>query len=155
MKPLPVTVWLLGFGGVIPFLLLFVALLLDFEPPSGIEIDVASWLLAYAAVIVSFLGAVHWGVALAMQEALSRGQLEQHFFYGVTPALLAWFVLLLPQPLAFFVMAALVMLAYGFDAMLLFRRLDSDYNVLRLYLTSAVTLLLIASGLTLTLEIGP
>jgi hypothetical protein len=59
---------------------------------------------------------------------------------------------LLPHNIALFVMAGLVMLAYGADAVLLFRRLNSDYSILRLYLTAAVSLLLLASGLALTLQ---
>jgi hypothetical protein len=61
-------------------------------------------------------------------------------------------VLLLPHNIAFFVMAGLVMLAYGGDALLLFKRLKSDYSILRLNLTVAVSLLLTASGLALTLQ---
>ena len=150
MRPLPTSAWLLGFGGIIPFLMLFMVLLIDIPLPqwAGV-IDPAAWLLAYAAVIISFIGAVHWGVALAFQESLPRKEVSRHFYYGVIPALLAWMALLLPQPAALFAMAALVLLIYAADAMFLFRRLRSDYSILRLYLTSAVSLLLIASGLTL------
>lgn len=153
MRPLPTTAWLLGFGGVMPFLLLFLALLMKFDLPGVAAVDVADWLLVYAAVIISFIGAVHWGVALAWSEQLSPTDALKHYLYGVIPALLAWTALLLPAPMALFVLAGIVMLAYGADAVLLFRRLNSDYSILRLYLTSAVSLLLVASGLTLMLEV--
>mgnify|MGYP000157996259 FL=1 len=152
MRPLPMSVWLLGFGGVIPFLVLFLALLLGFEPGFMTSERITLWLLAYAAVIISFLGAVHWGVALTLDDKQFEKESGKYFVYGILPALLAWFALLLPHNISLFVMAALVMLAYGVDAMLLFKRLKCDYSILRLYLTTAVSLLLAASGLTLTLQ---
>jgi hypothetical protein len=153
MKPLPLVAWLLGFGGVIPFLVLFLALLPGLSPGFASSQDITLWLLAYAAIILSFIGAVHWGVALAKDEdAMNNQQGSWNFVYGIMPALLAWFALLLPHNIALFFMAALVMLAYGADALLLFRRLNSDYSILRLYLTAAVSLLLLASGFTLTLK---
>ena len=152
MKPLPLTAWVLGFGGVIPFLVLFLALLPGLSPGFVNSQDVALWLLAYAAIIVSFIGAVHWGVALAMDDGTGSNRGSNSFLYSILPALLAWFALLLPNNIALFVMAGLVMLAYGGDALLLFNRLKSDYSILRLYLTAAVSLLLLASGLALTLQ---
>jgi hypothetical protein len=152
MKPLPMTTWVLGFGGVIPFFVLFLALLPGLTPGFINRQDIALMLLAYAAIILSFIGAVHWGVALAMDDDQVTNQSSNHYFYGIMPALIAWLVLLLPHNIAFFVMAGLVMLAYGGDALLLFKRLKSDYSILRLYLTAAVSLLLTASGLALTLQ---
>ncbi len=67
MRPLPHIAWILGYIGVLPFFALTIALLIKI-PVSGIRLD---WLLAaYAAVIISFLGAVHWGVLLGMQDKL-------------------------------------------------------------------------------------
>jgi len=153
MKPLPLTAWLLGFGGVIPFLVLFLALLPGLSPGFANSREITLWLLAYAAIILSFIGAVHWGVALAKDDdATGNKQRGWNFLYGIMPALLAWFALLLPHNIALFLMAGLVMLAYGADAVLLFRRLNSDYSILRLYLTAAVSLLLLASGFALTLQ---
>ena len=152
MKPLPLTAWVLGFGGVIPFLVLFLALLPGLSPGFASSQEIALWLLAYAAIILSFIGAIHWGVALAMDDNnADKQQSGRNFLYGIVPALLAWFALLLPHNIAFFIMAGLVMLAYGADAVLLFKRLNSDYSILRLYLTAAVSLLLLASGFALTL----
>lgn len=153
MKPLPLSAWLLGFGGVIPFLVLFLALLPGLSPGFVNSQEITLWLLAYAAIILSFIGAVHWGVALAKDgDAMDNGQGGWNFLYGIMPALLAWFALLLPHNIALFLMAGLVMLAYGADAVLLFKRLNSDYSILRLYLTAAVSLLLLASGFALTLQ---
>ena len=153
MKPLPLTAWILGFGGVIPFLALFLALLPGFSPGFADSREITLWLLAYAAIILSFLGAIHWGVALARgDDTANNRSANWSFLYGIMPALLAWFALLLPHNIALFLMAGLVMLAYGADAILLFKRLNSDYSILRLYLTAAVTLLLLASGFVVTLQ---
>ena len=152
MKPLPTTAWVLGFGGVIPFLVLFLALLPGLTPGFMSSHHVTLMLLAYTAIILSFIGAVHWGVALAMDNEEGENRSGGHYLYGIVPALIAWFALLLPPNIALFVMAGVVMLAYGADALLLFKRLKSDYSILRLYLTAAVSLLLVASGLALTLQ---
>jgi len=152
MKPLPMTAWVLGFGGVIPFLVLFLALLPGLTPGFMSSRDVTLMLLAYAAIILSFIGAVHWGVALAMDNEQGEKRSDSHYLYGIMPALIAWFALLLPPNIALFVMAGVVMLAYAGDALLLFKRLKSDYSILRLYLTAAVSLLLVASGIALTLQ---
>ncbi|MCK8516205.1 DUF3429 domain-containing protein [Methylonatrum kenyense] len=79
----------LGLAGVLPFLLGAVwAWILG----GG---DTADWLLravaAYAAVILSFLGGVHWGLALRDPVADSS-----HYIVSVVPSLLAWLALLLP-----------------------------------------------------------
>ena len=154
MKPLPLTAWLLGFGGVVPFLALFLALLIPGLSPGLVDSqEITLWLLAYAAIILSFIGAVHWGVALARSEDVTSNQTGSwNYVYGIMPALLAWFALLLPHNIALFLMAGLVMLAYGADAVLLFKRLNSDYSILRLYLTAAVSLLLVSSGFAVTLQ---
>jgi Protein of unknown function (DUF3429) len=48
-------------------------------------------LLAYAASILSFLGAIHWGLVM-------RDQTPAHtlLVWGVVPSLIAWVALLLP-----------------------------------------------------------
>jgi ABC-type uncharacterized transport system permease subunit len=51
-------------------------------------------LMAYAAVILSFLGAVHWGLALAVSDATRRAT-NGRLILGVLPALIAWAALLM------------------------------------------------------------
>lgn len=66
MKALPRVAWWLGYGGLLPFLALTVLLLLGegWLPAGMMHSHLAFGLAAYAAVIASFLGAVHWGVVL-------------------------------------------------------------------------------------------
>lgn len=92
---------LLGAAGLIPFVAL--ALML-WALPVGYTGTAVKWLLAYSAIILGFLGALHWGVALVHPE---MGPAERGLLMGwsVVPALVAWIALALP-PLA----ATLVML---------------------------------------------
>ena len=146
MRPLPQLAWILGYVGVLPVFLLTIALLIKL-PVAGIRLD---WLLAaYASVIVSFLGAVHWGVVLAMQEKLNERDTQLLLGYSISPAVVAWLLMLCPIKVTLVGMAILVVLAYAADVLLLFRRvgLESDYAKLRLHLTVIVTLLLFAAAL--------
>ena len=56
----------LGYGGVIPFVVLAFSLVAGVDLSAYGLADATAKLLAYAAVIVSFIGAVHWGVALGI-----------------------------------------------------------------------------------------
>ena len=146
MKSLPLSAWLLGYAGILPFLLLYLILLFN---PAMLDIYISHiglWLLAYAAVILSFLGAVHWGVALSKIDHLSPLTINLLFGYSVLPSILAWLALLLPVKIAFYVMASLILLAYVVDKLLLFELLNSQYQRLRLHLTIAVSVLLVATG---------
>lgn len=79
----------LGLAGVLPFL---IGAAWAWILGGG---ETADWLLravaAYAAIILSFLGGVHWGLALRDAEADSS-----HYIISVVPSLLAWLALLLP-----------------------------------------------------------
>lgn len=145
-RALPNVMWWLGYGGLVPFFALTVALLLGSGLPLLNNVRLDWWLVAYAAIIVSFLGAVHWGVALGMQDTLNERELGQLLMFSVVPSVLAWFALLLPIQWALFVLAGLVVFAYVVDALLLFGKLASDYGKMRLHLTVIVTLLLAAAG---------
>ena len=88
---LPVLRWAarLGYAGLLPFVALAVAAWL--APPSY-RAQAAHALLAYGATIASFLGAIHWGIA--MQEPLTPQ--PGPFVWGVFPSLVAWVALLMP-----------------------------------------------------------
>ncbi|WP_325808216.1 DUF3429 domain-containing protein [Cocleimonas sp. KMM 6892] len=145
------TMYLLGYAGVIPFLLL--AVLVARDQPSFFysTIPLAVWLGIYAAVILSFLGAVSWGVALANQAQLNTKQTNQLLYYGVVPSLLAWLSLLLPINLALAVMAGLIVLAYLVDLLLLApclpATISSQYIRLRFHLSITVATLLLLSSI--------
>lgn len=95
--PFP-TLWL-GLGGLLPFAAC-TALVLGAGPFSGLAEDA---LLAYGAVILAFLGAVHWGLALAApgDVAAARTRLT----LGVLPSLIGWVALMAPNWIGFGVLA--------------------------------------------------
>ena len=103
-----------------PALILGVAGLIPFAVPAVIILwGPAEWrsfgwiaLLAYGAVILSFVGAVHWGLALRQTDAgrANSAGLWRAFGWSVTPALLAWLALMLSPG------AAVLLLLGGFGA---------------------------------------
>lgn len=82
--------WALGLAGLLPFL---AGAALQWFTPPGWRMLAASALLTYGAVIVSFLGGIHWGLAMrAGQPAPAR------LVWGVVPSLLGWLGILLDSP---------------------------------------------------------
>lgn len=79
----------LGAGGLIPFAMLALAL---WWPAFGQQGAISHALASYGATIASFLGAIHWGLAMRDHPAAGAGP----YLWGVTPSLLAWLALLLP-----------------------------------------------------------
>lgn len=59
----------------------------------------------YAAIILSFIGAIHWGRALQISN-----RLRLTYLYSIIPALIAWYGLMLEQQQAVFVIAYLLAL---------------------------------------------
>ena len=97
----------------------------------------------YAAVIASFLGAVHWGVAASVAE--NRGA---RIRWGVMPALIAWTLLLLPPEAALPGFAALFAAILYVDCWLM-PLLDEPYRQLRKRLSVVVVVTLLAATLAL------
>jgi len=88
----------LGHAGLVPFVLLAALLWL-------VDIDLQPWLAiamtAYAALVVSFLGGVHWGIGwLGVHHELGTPHTphhhRRHFLWGIVPPLLAWPGLVMP-----------------------------------------------------------
>jgi len=83
---------LLGNFGLLPFFALAMAAWLPLTPVLARLAELA--FIAYAAVILSFLGAVHWGFAFANPQ-LVKPQSRRALGWGVMPSLLGWLALLL------------------------------------------------------------
>ena len=137
---LPRTVAWLGYGGLIPFLVLTPVSLLDYHY-SALWSDA---LYAYGAIILSFIGALHWGLAMSLPE-LSERQRSALFLWSVVPALIAWPAVLFSPPIA------APLLVFGFIAHYLQDRrlarqatLPGWYLPLRLRLTSVAVVCLVA-----------
>jgi glutaredoxin len=138
---------LLGYGGVVPFL---VGLLVVAFAGEGGARDLAARLtVGYGAVILSFLGAVHWG------RLLERGTLEQApmvAFWGVLPAVVGWATLALPFAWAVPIQVLAFVEVYVMDRQLLRREpAAGGYLRLRARLTGAVASLLLGTWAALAL----
>jgi hypothetical protein len=98
----------LGYAGLIPFVLLAALLWI-------VHTDLRSWLTialtSYAALIATFLGGIHWGIAA------QRPHHEQpfHYIWGVAPSLIAWLALIMPAYAGLPLVAALLIVCYLVD----------------------------------------
>ena len=104
--PIPPAARWLGFAGLLPFLATAAAAILA---DGALQAFAARALPAYGAVILSFLGGIRWGLAMAAAEP---GRLPVRLAVSVVPSLAGWVALLLPGA------AGLALLAAGFAAML-------------------------------------
>lgn len=120
----------LGYAGLAPFVLGALLVWLLPQPPEVRDLS-AQALIAYAALIASFLGGVHWGAAMR-QAAPPPAWLA----WGVTPSLLAWPALLLPPGPGLLLLAALLLLCWGVDRRLYPAQGLARWLPLRLRLTA-------------------
>ena len=65
-------------------------------------------LAAYGAVILSFLGGVHWGLAIGSQGAADHPEFRTRLIVSVIPSLAAWAALLFAQNIGLLMLAAAV-----------------------------------------------
>lgn len=129
-----------GLGGLIPFIALAALLLAGVD---AAPISLATALLAYAACILSFVGAIQWGLALAAPEPAGR-----RYAVSVAPALAGWLVLSLPlassqQALLF---AGAFAGWYAFERLTLWQDYPDWFRQLRRLLTGVVAATLAAVG---------
>ena len=132
-RTIPAPALWLGLGGLLPFFGLSAGLWVTTGP---LALGLCTALVAYGAVILSFMGGVHWGAAMQGPEGPSWGRLVA----SVLPALVAWPTVLMPVPGLGVLMAGfLALLVY--DLSLVKRgQLVSWYSHLRLVLTAGVEL---------------
>ena len=131
----------LGYAGLIPFVVLSAAIWLA---PDSYQVLINQALLLYASLILAFMGAIHWGLAMRQTEEHHQQQLG----LSVVPALVAWFALFLPEILNYSVLIIAFALLCLFDArMSKSGRAPSWYPNLRSPLTAVVVASLIVAQL--------
>ena len=92
MQPLPRLAAQLGYAGLVPFVL---GAALAWLPLGPLPLVSPHWpLLAYGAVILSFMGAIHWG--LAMHSGRLTTATRNQLLLSVVPSLIGWVALALP-----------------------------------------------------------
>ena len=119
----PALPFVLGLSGLIPFWALAVAKATGWPhaiPPG----EVAGMLATYGATILSFLGGIRWGVAVA---AADQPRVATDYVFGVTPQLFAWGALVLPDPWRFAVLGVGVLALGPIDRNLVARGLAPDW----------------------------
>jgi hypothetical protein len=153
-RSLPTIAMLLGIAGLIPFAVCGLGALAN-APPNDEWALLA--LVAYGAVILAFLGGVHWGFGLDAVATAPSDIQRARFGLGVLPALVGWVTLLI----AFlgFPLGALALLAVGVLLTTIVEARASrrgyvprGYMGLRFVLSSIVLIILVTVWLILILH---
>ncbi len=99
----------------------------------------------YAAVILTFIGGVHWGIA--MQTLQNTQQLDNairnQFIFSLIPSLLAWVAIVFLNPFALIILAVCFTLFWWIEKSYYQQHLPSWYMQLRNHLTLVVVLCII------------
>lgn len=137
-------VLVLAMSGLIPFILSFSGALLT---DGDMRTQFISAYMTYAAVVIAFIGAVHWGVILNHPETAPTSQ-RSILTVGVLPGLLAWLALMVSVEFGLLIFCCSFPALYGFERFSVLKTiLPAWYLNLRLILT------LIVFCLTVTLFI--
>ena len=121
----------LGYLAVVPFV---VGAALTWSVAGDAKLLAAQALSAYAAVVISFIGAIHWGVAFTHPAPGARP-----FVWGVVPSLVACVgVLMAPKP-ALLLHAAMLVCCFVVDRALYPRAGIARWLPLRATLTACAT----------------
>ena len=122
-------IYLIGIPGLIPFYLCFYnidLIFLDFDEDMFVY---------YSAVIMSFLGAVYWGVYLQTKNNIS-------ILFSVCPAVYAFlglaFDLKFDETNGFFIAGYFIVLCFDFFFYFKEKIIKTDYFILRLILTAGI-----------------
>lgn len=135
----------LGYGGLIPFVVLAALLWLV---ANDLQAWVAIAMAAYAALIVSFLGGIHWGIGwqaglrerLAHQTPRALHAQRNHFLWGIVPPLLAWPGILMPAFAGLAWLGFVLIIAYLADRTLYARAGLQPWLTLRFRLSAVAAL---------------
>ncbi len=126
----------LGYAGLIPF----AALALDALVTGFVAAPLARmWLLAYGAVILSFLGGIMWGRCLNEPEAGAT------LIVSILISLAGWSAILLSGPAAFWLLAGGFAAALAWD---MGAALPPWFRRLRIHLSIGAILAMIAGAFT-------
>lgn len=122
----------LGYAGLLPFVI-GAALVWLVHPQVQ---PYATLLLAgYGAVIVSFLGGIHWG--LGFRQAVPS---PQPFVWGVVPSLVAWVAVVMPPYAGLVVLGSMLVVCYLVDRHAYPRHGLAAWLTLRFRLTAVAAL---------------
>ena len=126
----------IGLAGVIPFL------------HGAPRMLVAHALVAYGATILSFLGGIHWGLAIGSQSSGDNRKFLARLVLSIMPSLVGWAALLVPETIGLLILAAAIAAMLWVD--LLATRagyVPSWYPQLRIPLTCVVVATLLCGAI--------
>ncbi len=106
LPPNPVALRL-GYAGLIPFVL---GTILTWLVRDEAHVYAVRGLINYAAVIVSFLGAIHWG--LAFRQSIPS---PSPYVWGVVPSLVAWIGSMMQPDAGLVVQGVMLIVCYLVD----------------------------------------
>lgn len=106
----------LGYAGLLPFV---AGALLVWLVRAEVHAYASLALSAYAALILSFLGGIHWGLAMR-----STGPSRAALVWGVVPSLVAWPAAVMPPDAGLAIQGLMFIVCYGVD-----RRLYPEQGV--------------------------
>ena len=130
-QPDPATLRL-AYAGLLPFVI--GAVLLWIVRPDA-HPYVAAALSAYAGVIVSFLGGIHWGFGFRAQPPDPA-----RFVWGVVPSLVAWVAVVMPPYAGLVVLGVMLVVCYLVDRRVYPVHMSAAWLILRFRLTVVASL---------------
>lgn len=86
--------WIMAVAGAVPFVAAAAVIVAGPAVHQPLAIQAMT---TYAAVILSFLGGVHWGIGVSINADAPRSA-QTLFVLAIVPALLAWALLFVTQP---------------------------------------------------------
>lgn len=140
-RSIPVMPCVLGLAGLIPFIVLALALAFGQSLPGiGGAGQIRMALLVYAIAILSFLGGVRWGIALGPDNS---GSGNRDYVIAVIPALVGWMAIGLSPPRDLWLLCAASIVLGLMDYGLACRTVAPEwYGRLRLLLSASAALCL-------------
>lgn len=149
---LPSIIRALGYAGLIPFIGLAFMVQLANSPNDLIALES---LVAYGAVIASFLGALHWGACFKTIGQPTQNRWLDHsvWIWGVIPSLIAWLAIHIFIPLALLLLAATLLVQRAIDQRTYLyyfanTQIANAFLRMRTHLTVVASVCLIWAGLT-------
>ncbi|MEW6098409.1 MAG: DUF3429 domain-containing protein [Pseudomonadota bacterium] len=122
----------LGYAGLLPFL---IGAALVWLVHAEVQPYATLLLAGYGAVIVSFLGGIHWGLGFR-QQVPSPGP----FVWGVVPSLVAWVAVVMPAYAGLVVLGVMLVVCYLVDRRAYPRHGLAAWLTLRFRLTAVAAL---------------
>jgi hypothetical protein len=122
----------LGYAGLVPFVIGAVLVWLTYDDARYYS---SLALAGYAAVVVSFLGGIHWG--LGFRQVVPSPAL---FAWGIVPSFVAWIAVVMPAYAGLVLLGIALIACYLVDRRVYPRQGASAWLVLRFRLTAVASL---------------